>query len=78
MGKTGKVSGKFIIAKKSFSFTAAVYTQDAAYHATSSVKYGKKTYPLVIAVGRDAETGKAFAEIAVINGKKTELVELAK
>ncbi len=78
LGATGKVSGKFTVAKKAYSFAGTVYMQEGTYRTTGSVKYGSKAYPLVVAVGQDGETGKVFAEIAVIDGEDTQLVQLAK
>ena len=78
VGATGKVSGKFTVAKKAYSFAGTVYVQEGTYRTTGSVKYGSKAYPLVVAVGQDGETGKVFAEIAVIDGEDTQLVQLAK
>jgi len=78
LGATGKVSGKFTIAKQAYSFAASAYAQGGTYRATSSVKYGKTSYPVVIAVGQDAETGQAFAEIAVIDGGDAQSVRLMK
>lgn len=78
VGATGKVSGKFTVAKKAYSFAGTVYVQEGTYRTTGSVKYGSKAYPLVIAVGQDGETGKAFVELAVIDGENIVTTELAK
>ena len=78
LGATGKISGKFTVAKKAYSFAGMAYSQEGSYRATLSVKYGSKVYPLVIAVGQDGETGKAYAEIAVINGADADFARLAK
>ena len=78
LGATGKMSGKFTMAKKTYSYAGTAYQQDGAYRTTSSVKCGSKTYPIVIAVGQDAETGLPFAEIAVIDGGDANIFLLAK
>ena len=70
VGAAGKVSGKFTVAKKSYSFSASSYAtyRDGVYKATSKVKYGSVTYSVSIAVKRDEETKKGTAEIEVLNG----------
>ena len=78
LGATGKISGKFTVAKKAYSFSGMAYLQEGTYRTTSSVKYGSKTYPLVIAVGQDNETGKAFVEIGVVDGVNVNIVNLVK
>lgn len=78
LGATGKMSGKFTIAKKAYSFSGMAYLQEDAYRTTLSVKYGSKVYPIVIAIGLDGETGKAFAEIAVVNGVEANISRLDK
>ena len=78
LGATGKISGKFTVAKKAYSFSGMAYLQESAYHATLSVKYGSKAYPIVMAIGQDGETGKAFAEIAVVNGVEANISRLDK
>ncbi|MBQ2626037.1 MAG: leucine-rich repeat protein [Kiritimatiellae bacterium] len=75
IGQTGKVSGKFVVAKKQYSFTAASYASretyfdgSVAYLGKTSLKYGSKTYPLEFAVSLDAKGETVFAEMSAVNG----------
>jgi len=65
----GKISGKFVRTKnkKSYSFKADNFQgfEDGALRATTSMKYGKKTCSLEIAVAQDSDTGKSMAAIGV-------------
>jgi len=67
VGKTGKISGKFIVAGKQYSFTAPSFEEygDDGILRTSkgTMKVGKKTYKVEVAVG------EAGAEIAVLDGE---------
>ena len=80
IGKTGKVSGKFVVAKKQYSFTSASYAyreemfdesdsySRTAYFGETKVKYGSTAYPLEFAVGLDADGETVFAEMSVSSG----------
>jgi len=75
VGATGKISGKFVVAKKQYSFTAASYAVretyfdgSISYLGKASLKYGTKTYPLEFAVSRVPGDDDAFVEIVVKNG----------
>ena len=75
IGQTGKVSGKFVVAKKQYSFTAASYAAretyfdgSVAYLGKTSLKYGSKTYPLEFAVSLDTKGETVFAEMSALNG----------
>ena len=64
VGATGKISGKFTVGKKSYSFTAASFASDY-YAATGKLTYGKVTYPVDIFVEKDETTGKGTATVFV-------------
>ena len=70
VGKTGKISGKFIVAGKQYSFTApsfAEYGADGVLTTTKgTMKYGNKTYKVEISVA-EGESG-GVAEVVVVNG----------
>jgi len=70
----GKISGKFVLKKNSklYSFKADGFDgfSDGALRAATSLKYGKKTCTLEIAVGQNAETGKTMADVGVTYGGK--------
>ena len=75
VGETGKISGKFVVAKKQYSFKAASYAVretyfdgSISYLGKASLKYGTKTYPLEFAVSRVPGDDDAFVEIVVKNG----------
>ena len=55
VGKTGKISGKFVDTKKrAYSFSAAsfkTYGEDGVLRAQATMKYGKKSVTLEVAVG---------------------------
>ena len=66
VGKTGKVSGKFVDTKKNaYSFTAASFKtfEDGVLRTKATMKYGKKSVAVEIAVGQDGETSVGFAEV---------------
>ena len=77
VGKTGKISGKFVSGGKAYAFTAASFEEygDDGILRTSkgTMKVGKKTYTVEVAIGEaGAESAGAtigVAEIAVLNGK---------
>lgn len=65
--------------ENTFTYALNDGTQVGNYEiTTASVKYGKTAYPLVITIGQEGETGQAFAEIAVVNGAETHVVQLVK
>lgn len=67
VGATGKISGKFTVAKKSYAFTATSYSvYDGYYEAKAKLTYGKTTYPVVISVDLDGESNKGFAYLDVM------------
>ena len=70
VGTTGKISGKFTIAKKAYSFNAGSYAsyEDGVYVVMAKVKYGTVTYPLVISVGKDSVANKGMAYVEAIDG----------
>ena len=66
VGKTGKVSGKFVdLKKKSYSFAAGSFQSfaDGVLWTKADMKYGKSTVTVEIAVGQDGETSVGFAEV---------------
>ena len=66
VGKTGKVSGKFVdTKKKSYSFAVGSFKSysDGVLRTKASMKYGKKTVTVEIAVSQDGETSVGFAEV---------------
>ena len=79
IGSTGKVSGKFIVAKKQYPFTASSYVDCqhldeeeteipfTYYSGMASVKYGSKVYPLEFCVScRDVDAA-IMAEVQVLS-----------
>ena len=75
VGKTGKVSGKFVNLKKTaYAFTASsfkAYGEDGVLRTSATMKYGKKSVKLDVAVGSEKVTGEdgseglaGFAEIS--------------
>ena len=67
VGATGKISGKFTVSKKSYAFTAGSYSEyDGAFSASAKLAYGKATYPVIILVDVDGESGKGFALLDVM------------
>ena len=70
VGATGKISGKFVVSGKSYPFSASAFDScnEGEYKAKATVKYGGKSYSLVIGVA-DGESylekapGGASAEI---------------
>ena len=67
VGKTGKVSGKFIdTKKKAYSFSVAsfkTYGEDGVLRTQATMKYGTKTCKVEITVGQDSETSVGLAEV---------------
>ena len=66
VGKTGKVSGKFVdTKKKSYSFSVGSFNSftDGVLRTKATMKYGKKSVTVEIAVGQDGETSVGFAEV---------------
>ena len=67
VGKTGKVSGKFVdTKKKSYSFSVGSFKSFAdgvLLRTRANMKYGKKTVAVEIAVWQDGETSVGFAEV---------------
>jgi uncharacterized repeat protein (TIGR02543 family) len=66
VGTTGKISGKFVdTKKKAYSFTALSFKsfEDGVLRAKATMKYGKKSVAVEIAVGLDGETPVGFAEV---------------
>ena len=77
VGKTGKVSGKFVtLKKKQYPFSVGSFKSfaDGVLTTKANMKYGAKTLSVEIAVAKSAEGGDgdseeaAFAEIAVRSG----------
>ena len=75
VGKTGKVSGKFVNLKKTaYAFTVSsfkAYGEDGVLRTSATMKYGKKSVKLDVAVGSEKVTGEdgserlaGFAEIS--------------
>jgi uncharacterized repeat protein (TIGR02543 family) len=71
VGKTGKISGKFTVDGKQYSFTAPSFTEHvengALITTKGTMKYGSKTYKVEIAV-TEGEAGSGVALIGVMNG----------
>ena len=66
VGTTGKVSGKFVdTKKKSYAFSVASFKtfEDGVLRTKATMKYGKKSVTVEIAVGLDSETSVGFAEV---------------
>ena len=66
VGKTGKVSGKFVDTKKTaYSFAVASFKSfdGGVLRTQASMKYGTKTVTVKIAVGLDDKTSIGFAEV---------------
>ena len=77
VGKTGKVSGKFVtLKKKQYPFSVGSFRSftDGVLSTKASMKYGTKTLSVDIAVARENEGGAgdsealAFAEVVVRSG----------
>ena len=67
VGKTGKISGKFVAAGKQYPFTAASFKtcdEDGVLRAQATMKYGTKTCKVEIAVA-EGEGGGGEAAVAV-------------
>ena len=69
VGKTGKISGKFVnTKKKSYAFSAAsfkTYGDDGVLWTKAAMKYGSKSVALEIAVGSVERTGEDSSTIVV-------------
>ena len=66
VGKTGKVSGKFVnLKQKQYSFATDSFASyvDGVLRTSAAMKYGSKTVTVEIAVGQDGETSVGFAEV---------------
>ena len=66
VGKTGKVSGKFVNVKKtSYAFSVGSFKSFEAgvLRTKATMKYGTKSVALEIAVGLDSGTSAGFAEV---------------
>ena len=67
IGKTGKISGKFVdLKKRAYPFTATAFTtygEDGVLRAKATMKYGETSVAVEIAVGQDGETSVGFAEV---------------
>ena len=68
VGKTGKVSGKFVdLKKKAYAFSAASFKtfEDGVLRTKATMKYGTKSVALEIAVGSADKEGEAGATTLV-------------
>ena len=66
VGKTGKVSGKFVNLKKTaypFSIGSFKSFEGGVLSTKATMKYGTKSVAVEIAVGQDSETSAGFAEV---------------
>jgi hypothetical protein len=72
VGSTGKISGKFTVAKKSYSFKADAFTEftEGALCVETTITYGKKKCALAIAVSQDEEADATAADLLVTYNKK--------
>ena len=77
IGKTGKISGKFTVGRKSYAFSAASYSEEnlclngdnsfKVYSGVSKVKYGTKSYPVKFSVQQP--NGKTKVLVIALDGE---------